>query len=447
MRIGFSASVRALLRNRAWIGASGWVLLGQAAPWGVALLVLPLYWKTLGAGRMGLVGILWALFAHAASLDLGIGRALAHAVSRSLGEGDPHRARRMAWKGIGAQLLLGSLIGIGIWPWIPNLLQLVRVPMEEFPEATGAFRLSLLALPAILVSAGLRAALEGAGAFTWSAAGRLLSQAGGMLLPLVLLWLQGEGLHSVARGLLLAWWGTAGLYAFAVWRRLGRPIRHSVPGELAGLFRYGIWVSFSALLGAIFLYADRFWIGRQLGPEAVGLYVLFMEPMARLLVLPGSVSTVLIPIYSRPGGMERLPPLWVALFIGLLLAPLLAGLLLLVDPLLTWWTGKSVSAPPGLLPWLALGVLVNGMAQVPFSVLYGVGRPRTVALCHVLELPLYGLLLLWAVAYGGLAGAAAAWAGRMLLDALLLTAAASIVRRSTPDRRERIAPSIHASNR
>jgi O-antigen/teichoic acid export membrane protein len=67
-----------------------------------------------------------------------------------------------------------------------------------------------------------------------------------------------------------------------------------------------------------------------------------------------------------------------------------------------------------------VGVWVNSLASVPYTLLHAKGNPRLTALFHMAELVLY-LLALWLLSSRyGLVGAALAWVARVALDWLLL---------------------------
>jgi O-antigen/teichoic acid export membrane protein len=73
---------------------------------------------------------------------------------------------------------------------------------------------------------------------------------------------------------------------------------------------------------------------------------------------------------------------------------------------------------------LAVGVLINGVGFVSFGVLQGVGRPDLTGKSHLIELPLYGLMI-WLLGRSlGLVGFAIAWTLRVFLDTVLLWAMA-----------------------
>jgi O-antigen/teichoic acid export membrane protein len=117
-----------------------------------------------------------------------------------------------------------------------------------------------------------------------------------------------------------------------------------------------------------------------------------------------------------------------------LLFPLVLGVILLAPELLRIWVGpefaKNSSAVTRVL---AVGVLINGVAHIPFVLVQGAGRPDLTGKLHLVELPLYVGLLWWLTAAYGLLGAAMAWTGRVTVDAVVLFAAALRLLGSTRD--------------
>jgi O-antigen/teichoic acid export membrane protein len=86
------------------------------------------------------------------------------------------------------------------------------------------------------------------------------------------------------------------------------------------------------------------------------------------------------------------------------------------------WLGADFAAHSfRVLQWIAIGVLVNCVAQVPFSAIQGIGRPDITAKLHLLELPLYVALLWVLLRRWGIEGAALAWTLRVTVDGLALT--------------------------
>jgi O-antigen/teichoic acid export membrane protein len=77
---------------------------------------------------------------------------------------------------------------------------------------------------------------------------------------------------------------------------------------------------------------------------------------------------------------------------------------------LSLWVGESIAShSAAVLRWLALGVFMNGLAQVPFATIQAAGRPDLTARIHLIELPLYLPTLWWMAHRWGIEGAAVAW--------------------------------------
>jgi O-antigen/teichoic acid export membrane protein len=90
------------------------------------------------------------------------------------------------------------------------------------------------------------------------------------------------------------------------------------------------------------------------------------------------------------------------------------------DGLALWLGTEFAQHSYRVLQWLAVGVFLNCLAQVPFALLQGVGRPDLTAKMHLAELPCYILALWWLISAYGIVGAAMAWTCRSSVDALVL---------------------------
>ena len=80
-----------------------------------------------------------------------------------------------------------------------------------------------------------------------------------------------------------------------------------------------------------------------------------------------------------------------------------------------------------MLRWLAIGVFLDALAQVPSAPMQGVGRPDLVAKLHLVEVPPYLLAAWHLIVRRGIEGAALAWTGRIALDLFLFFAVAQRV--------------------
>lgn len=100
--------------------------------------------------------------------------------------------------------------------------------------------------------------------------------------------------------------------------------------------------------------------------------------------------------------------------------PFLAGIAF-VHPFLALWISPEFAANSALpAQFMLLGCWLNGLGYGCFQHLRARGRPRLIAIAHLIEIPPYLAVLLFAMSHFGLAGAAAAFAFRVLFDDLLL---------------------------
>ena len=157
----------------------------------------------------------------------------------------------------------------------------------------------------------------------------------------------------------------------------------------------------------------------------VTFYVTPFEIVTRLLIIPGALVAALFPMFSslsarQTGSLRRMyraSILWVLASVG----PIVLGLIFFGRWLLAHWAGSSFASESTLVTQiLAVGVLINGVAMVPFALVQGLGRPDLTAKIHLFELPIYLGILVPSIRHFGIVGAATAWTIRVAVDALIL---------------------------
>jgi len=109
-----------------------------------------------------------------------------------------------------------------------------------------------------------------------------------------------------------------------------------------------------------------------------------------------------------------------------LAVPAIALLLGCADWLLGFWLGEEFrDNSTGVAHFLAAGILVNIVAQVPLTALNAAGRGDITAKIALIEFPLYCAAAWYCAERYGIAGVAAVWAFRAAVDAAALFAAAN----------------------
>lgn len=410
-----------LLRN------SGWNLAGQAAPMVVALVSVPLLIAAIGDARFGFLSIAWMLIGYFGVLDLGIGRALTHAVAKRLAENPNEDTSDLTGSGLGMLVLLGvvaALLLLAASRWAVH--DLIKVPEGLRPEALRALRVLAAALPFVLLAAGLRGLLEARQAF--QQINYVQIPMGILLFAAPLLVIQFTvTLPAIILSLVLVRIANCFALLAMCTREMAGFLRLRLSGHsLRELLRFGGWMTVSNVVSPVMVNMDRLFIGARLAVAEVTYYVTPFEVVSKLLIIPSAIANAAFPEFSRLAKLgahaeiRRHLARSLALAMALLVPPALLAALL-AHPLLAWWIGPELAdRSAGIMRLLALGVVINGASYIPFVYVQGSGRSDVTAKFHMIELVLYVPTLLLGIAWYGLLGVAVAWVLRVALDASLL---------------------------
>ncbi|HKU17797.1 MAG TPA: flippase [Candidatus Saccharimonadales bacterium] len=403
-----------------------WNVGGSLASLGVGLLALPVLLHTLGEARMGVFTLALGLIGFSGLLDLGLGRALTQTVASSLGMGRPRGAvAALVWHVLRLLALFGLVWAVMLWWFIPPAVQhLFHLEGTLKAETVFGLRMVALSLPFALVATGAMGALEGIQAFRRVSTFRSLLSVSQFGLPTLAVLLKPDVGWAVA-GLALSRVLSMIVWLHGLRREFQREkaIIHARE-DLQHLLRFGGWLSLSNVIGPLMVYADRFYLASVFAPAQVAYYAVPYDAVFRLTSLPMTALNALFPALAeaQQRATRTAPLLLVAMraMVSLLLPPLVLAIAFAM-PLLTFWLGASFALHAvHVFQWLLLGVLLNSCAQVPYAALQAHGRADHTARLHLLELPLFAVMLASSVWCWGVEGAAIAWTLRVLLDALLL---------------------------
>lgn len=417
-------------RGRLLAGNTLWNLAGQGAPLVVAVFAIPALVSALGTDRFGLLALAWVFLGYFSLFDLGMSRAITQLFAEKLSARQYDAIPALLWTGLVLTLGLGLAGAALCWllaPWV--VLRLLTIPDPgAVSESLKAFYALAAAVPLVISTASLRGILEARqrfdvvnvlrlpmGVFTF--AGPLLVLPFSRSLFDVVLVLVG------ARAVLWAA-HVAACFRIVPELRAGVRFRRDLVGSL---LRFGGWMTVSNLVSPLMVYMDRFLIGAVLTVSAVAYYATPWEMATKLLIVPSALSSVLFPAFGflhrrDPERTARLYYTGVKLVV-LALFPLTLAVTALARPGLAFWLGEAFAeASYRPLQILALGILLNGAATIPFALVQGLGRPDLTARLHLVELVLYAGVLWVLVRRYGITGAAMAWTLRVALDFGLLFA-------------------------
>ena len=429
LRVERLASGRLLVRNVA-LNALGWVL-----PVGLALGVVPVLVRSLGADRFGVLSLAWTLIGYFSLFDLGLGRALTQLLSERLGREAHADLQSVTWTALWLMAPLGIVGGVAVAllaPWLAT--SLLRIPPALQHESLRAFQLLALAIPFTVSTAGFRGILEATQEF---------ARVNALRVPLALFTFLGPMLVLPFSPTLPA---TVGVLAFGravLWwahvvscRRAFAPVRHPVGparAHVRELLGVGGWMTVSNVVSPIMDSLDRFAVSAVLSVAAVTYYATAYEAVARLWIVPSVLLPVLFPALALAvqrnrthasalldrGGRAALLSVFPAALALIAFAPEWLGL----------WLGPEFAreAAP-LAQGLAAAIYVNIAGQMAYTLLQASGRADVTGKLHLIELlPYLGALYLLLPVFGTV-GVVMAWSGRVVVDtAALLWRAGRVV--------------------
>jgi len=409
-----------LLRRNVVVNLAAWIL-----PAAAALVSIPILARGLGPSRFGLLTFAWGAVGIFSMSDFGLGRALTRLVSVRLAGGHDHEIADLVWAASWILLALTSLLAVAGWLAAPLLVDhFMKVPTLYRDEAVGVLRLMSAALPVMAHGVTLRGVLEAAQKFPLSAKLRVpmgvVTYAG----PLIALLVGGDA--RVAVGVIVAgrvlYWMAHFFVLGSIVPGLARPrIPHR--GAVHELASVGSWIFASNIVGPVLSNADRVVVASAFPIAASGWYGVAAEAASKQFLFTGALQPVLYPALAasyRPDPDRAVVLMWRAVKVTMLVMFSSAFVLsAFAQPLLKAWMRSAYSPVAAqVLPWLAIAVFINALAQVPFAMLQGAVDAKGAGIVYVLELPVYLVLLALFGHWWGIPGIAFAWLARMALDAV-----------------------------
>ena len=383
-----------------------WNLLSQVAPLAVAVMTIPVLIRGLGTDRFGVLTLVWMVLGYFSLFDLGLGRALTKLVAERLGLGLEGDIPDLVWTALGLMMALGlagAALVILIAPWLVRGVLQIPGPLQG--ESLVAFYLLAASLPFLIITAGLRGVMEAyqrVGLINLvNACVRLFSLVGPLLvLPFA------RGLGPVVAVLVvvrLASWAIHLRLCFGAVPGLRRGV--AVRSDLIRpLLSFCGWMTLINIVVPIMMQMDRFFIGALVSTAAVAYYTTPFELVIKGWFIPMAVLGAVFPAFATSFACDRgrteLIFVKSLTYIFILLFPITLALVALAPEGLTLWLGPDFARQStGVLRWLAIGVFLGALQQVPSSLMQGIGRPDLVAKLHLVELPPY-LLAAWHLTFG-----------------------------------------------
>jgi O-antigen/teichoic acid export membrane protein len=402
-------------------------LIGYGAPALVAIFAIPLIVAALGTARFGILTLAWVLIGYLSLLDLGLGRALTKLVAEKLGDHSIEEIPSMIWTALCIMLLLSfvmSLILAVSSGWI--VVDLLNIPKDLNQEARSTFLLLSIFIPVVIVSVGFRGVLEAYQRFDMVNAVRIPLGILSFAVPLAVIPYTVKLPVIILALLAVRLFATAIQFYFCSKIVSGMLTNLSVcPAVFGKMLRFGSWMTITNVVNPLLLYADRFFIGTLLSVTAVAFYATPAEAIIHLVLISVALATVLFPAFSASFHVD---PKRSALlldrsikYVFMVIFPVVFFLVCFAFEGLRFWLNEEFAQNSfRVCQMLAVGVFFSCLSQMPYALIQGAGRPDLTGKLHLCQLPIYTILLVGAIQWAGINGAAFLWALRAFVDAVCM---------------------------
>lgn len=393
----------------------------------IGFITIPILVTRLGMDRFGLLSLLWAVLGYLTFFDLGLSRAIIKIGAEFVASSRKSEIPQFVWTTLwitGLLSLLGCLILITISHFL--VTHYFNIPSEFETEGLNAVKYIAFSLPIVTLTAVLKGLLESQSEFLKV---NILHAINGTLTYLSPVFVS---LFSPRIDLIILAISIFRLFLLLVhWRfcifilpqisQILFPTRQSS----SKLLKFGSWLTISNIISPIMVYFDRFFLGSIISVGDLAYYTTPYEIITRVLILPYAIARTLFPAFSTTLNLN--PSVAIALYpkvlrmVAFIMAIVASFFIALSSPGLLFWLGPEFSTRSSLLLQLfTIGIFFNAIANIPYTYIQSAGRPDLTAIIHLLESPIY-LLLLWSSAYQwGTTGAAASWSLRLIVDCILL---------------------------
>jgi O-antigen/teichoic acid export membrane protein len=397
----------------------------MALPILAALLAIPPLIKGLGVEQFGVLSLGWVVMGYFALFDLGLGLATTKFAAEHIRDADKSRLASVVWTSLHLHAVLGLLGGAlfaFLTPWLTD--QAFQIPPQMRSEARTAFYWLAASIPFIIIAVCLRGLLEAAGRFGSINRVRIGGSLLNYLAPLAVLHFTHELVPMVAaiaigRALVLV---ALTRPCFSVMPLV--PVRPIDRTAITALFRFGGWVLVSSLVPPLIMVADRFFVATFFSIAFVAYYVIPYEIVTKLWMFSASLLNALFPMMVA---LARSDPMQLRVvgercerYLIVCVAPLVGCILVFSRDFFLLWLGMDFAEQSTTVAqWLAVGLLVHVVAQVPITLVQAAGRPELIAKLQVGQLVPYAVVAWLLLSVFEIAGIAMAWAVRAAVELTL----------------------------
>ncbi len=402
-------------------------LLGSFLPLVFALIFVPFIIEKIGTDRFGILTIAWVIIGYFGFFDLGLGRALTRIISEKIGLNSTKDNSNYFWTVFFLTFIFSIIISFCLFLFSDKIIKyFLKIPTELHDESLKAFYFLFIAIPFVSTSTGFRGYLEAYQRFDIVNIIRIFLGISTFLIPALVSFIKVD-LSMVIFFLLIiriiSWFA----YLFAI-NLIDKNILSLISFNrnlIVPIFRLSGWMTISNIIIPLIIYLDRLMIASIVSSRAVAYYATPYELVTKLLIIPSALTSVLFPTFAANYLTKPIETIKLAekaiKYIFTILFPIVLCILFFAFDFLNLWINKEFAKNSYfILQFLAIGILFNSVAYIPFSFIEGIGRPDITAKIQLMELPIYMFLIFVSIKNFGIKGVSVVFSLRILVDCFLM---------------------------
>lgn len=405
-----------------------WNLIGSGAPMLLGIVTIPYLIKEIGVEAFGILTLVWALIGYFSLFDFGLGRALTQQVASNRVLGTEKQLRILIKTGLlltlGTGIIGGTLLLMCSYQLSYKWLN-VSINLRE--STFYCLLIAALGIPLTTLTSGLKGILEAYEDFKSVNLLRVLLGIANFSFPAFSVMIFGDRLDYMVISLVISRLIVFIAHLFLVNNKVSKYWQSETGDkkEIKILLSFGAWMTMSNIISPLMVTADRFIISSVLGASLVAYYTVPFEMLIRVLIIPASLTTALFPrlISLSQTSLREANDLYKKSlkFVSIIMLSVCSIIASGSFWGLSLWLGQDFANHSWYIASiLSIGILFNGMAQIPHASIQASGNVKATALLHLVEFILYIPLLFIFLKYFGLLGAAIVWVIRVFGDLLFL---------------------------
>ena len=402
------------------------VLAGNVTPALVAILSVPIIIERAGLEAFSVLSLIWLLIGYFSFFDLGMGLGLTHKIAIIRTTLSSKNLGSVVASGLFFTLITG-LFGAAVLSYFASVL----VSSWEIKDTriVGptllALQVAAIAIPIVTVTSAVRGIAEGFERFRESSLIKGFFGSLFFLLPAIVSSDKPDSILAMAISLV----GVRFLMLLAYTVKFKDIIWDAIDFNMVSrtsareLINYSAWITVSNLSSQLISISDRLILSSLLGVATAAYFSVPFDVLARVLIIPASLVTVLLPYFSSRIGISPVD----STFRKMLTATTVGSFLFFIPvcffagEILTLWLDIDFATQSAsIFSMLAVGFMFVAIAHIPLVRLQGGGHTRIVAIFHMVQLCVYVPLFYLTVKTYGAIGGASLWCIRSLLDLCIL---------------------------